>query len=295
MINVWSALLLISLGVLIWVTLRYKLWLTGTFVGWAQAVLAGGLLVATVAYSLFTKRQTDATARPFIKANVAFIGPVKALLEIHNTGNGAAHDVKAQWEIANHEREWKIPLLPPGSSHSFPIIVREEGEQPDWVMGLDELDQYIDEHGSTSVIEFHAECDDILNIHHDFDEQVDLENALWGRVDAHERVESEPLDDISGAIGDVANAVGDVSDQIDMEGFSQTVRAQNTKTVVQTLRRHGRIRADHLAGISGISRRNLYNILPKLADADIVEYNGDRNEILYGKGEDIPIVGLVKS
>lgn len=99
----------------------------------AQIALSAALVVVTVAYTYFTKQQTDEMAdtrkmsnQPVVRGGISSMFPTSLVVEITNTGNAAAHDLHATLDFVDTDdapQEFRTSILQPGESYElgFPL------------------------------------------------------------------------------------------------------------------------------------------------------------------------------
>src|SRR5699024_8888639 len=137
----------------------------------AQAIFALGLLIATVVYTYYTHRQSEATSdqidamksqtnsmsKPYLKPTIEHPNFAEYFFAIRNTGNGAAHNVSAEWTLSNEDRKrtWNIPLIPPGEKHRFVITTKDDNP----ISGINSLEEVLPDDGWE--LNFKASCEDI--------------------------------------------------------------------------------------------------------------------------------------
>lgn len=176
----------------------------------ASAVFSLGLLAATGFYAYFTYQSIKTQANPFLKAGLEYSTSDKLHFVIQNTGKGAAHDVEAHWSLlkpAAPGRSWKIDNIPPNSKHRFNIPL--PGEEQGYTDVPEIGDRLADLNGE---IHFEAECENILRKSCEFEEKVEIRDALKRTKRSGETIQLEELEDIKNAIVELADLIEANSD-----------------------------------------------------------------------------------
>jgi hypothetical protein len=165
---------------------------------WASVFVASALLVATIAYTYFTKRQIETDNKPYIKSRLEYPSPKYINLIITNSGNGPAHDVEATWSIGDSSKEWEINLLSPSEKYWFKLPLDGPKEGYEEVSKVRERIQ-----NSQATIEFEATCTNVLEQNYTFTDELDINTGLNRATNSSEKFESEPLEEIKKILEDM--------------------------------------------------------------------------------------------
>jgi len=151
----------------------------------SQTLLSLALVVATVAYTYYTKSQTDemeatreTSNQPVLKGGVLTPAPTLVSAEIKNTGNAAAHDVVAKVyfdDVDCEPAEYRIPILSPGDDYRFqlPIVDSNRG-----LRKMDRIEKKLDDEGSKGKLTFQFSCQNPFEVEYDYENQVDVREWL---------------------------------------------------------------------------------------------------------------------
>lgn len=253
----------------------------------SQALFSLGLLVVTAVYTYYTRQQsaatrnqigameaqTEASAKPYLKPTIERPDVAECNFVIQNTGNGAAHDVSASWWIGQDENkdEWGVPLLPVSRKQKF--LLRGPNEQDTLPTERDIKEAY-EEEGYT--LRFEASCEDIFGNSHEFEEVIDLEEAIWGREEnatellnrPPEETIAEGIDTISGNFRDIGN----VAVQLRRE-LPSILSAYKTEQTISHLEHFGEISVDVLANLSPEDKHLVVMKMRDLAEDDLVDFD----------------------
>jgi hypothetical protein len=101
-----------------------------------QIALSFALVVTTLAYTVYTKRQTEEMERtreqsnqPVVKGGIKSMGAGRLNVVIKNTGNGAAHNVSAKMyfeDIDSNPIHSKISILSPEEEYEFAFPLEDD-------------------------------------------------------------------------------------------------------------------------------------------------------------------------
>ncbi|WP_152421785.1 helix-turn-helix transcriptional regulator [Halorubrum saccharovorum] len=259
----------------------------------SQAIFSLGLLVVTAVYTYYTRQQSDATenqidvvesqtkasAKPYLKATIERSGPVVCNFVIQNTGNGAAHNVTASWKIGSEseKREWTIPLLPSNQKHRFHLS-DPSGEE---ILPTErDIKEAYEDLGFN--LKFEADCEDIFDESHDFEETIDLEEAIWGREEAaYELLSGQPEETIAEGIESISenfDDIGNVATYLRRE-LPSIVNAHQAEQELRLLQQFGEMTIEQLSQISSEEQHRVYWKMESLAEDGLVEFD-EEDEIV---------------
>ena len=272
----------------------------------AQALFALGLLAATVVYTYYTRQQseatydqinavsaqtqavidqTEATAMPYLKATIEHPNFAEYFFVIRNTGNGTAHDVSAEWEVGTDgpNRSWNIPLIAPGESHQF-IITKNDEDSP--VTTANKLDKALADRGFE--LNFEAECEDIFEEKHHFEQEIDLRRAVWGRKEtSYEWVETPPEETIADgidSIDDHLRDVGRLASTLNLEARGM-LRSHQKEKYLDQIEEFGELSVEQLARLSHKGEDILRHELQMLAEQGLVDYDEEADSVTLAAQE----------
>jgi hypothetical protein len=265
----------------------------------AQAIFALGLLIATGVYTYYTRLQSDAThkqidamgaqttvindqtkamSRPYLKATIEHPNFAEYFFAIRNTGNGAAHDVTAEWDIGTdgEDRSWNIPLIAPGEKHQFIITKTEDNSI---VSAAKQIEEVLSSRGYE--LRFEADCEDIFGESHHFEEEIDLERAIWGRKEASYEWVKKPADETVAeniqSISDDFRDVGNVASTLRRE-LSGILRSYQKDQCLSRIKEYGELSIEQLAHLSHKDPHLLRHELQVLADQGLVEFDEESDK-----------------
>lgn len=244
----------------------------------AQLLVTAGLLLATIVYAYFTKRNVDASIRPHIKANLAYRGPNAVFLSITNTGSGAAHDVEASWSIGDFKKSWTIPLMLTGERHVFPVL--KEGQE--WVIGTEDLKDRLGD-GASQVLRFKASAEDPLGRSALFEEEMDILRIIESREGAHEVYQEDYEKEIHRELKKIRKDWDDVSRR-----FNQLSRKMKWKLdrerfdrLRDVIRDRQELGINELANLSGMAPHEMEWEVDKLQQLGLVEYDEEDSRVRW--------------
>jgi len=265
----------------------------------AQALFALGLLVATGFYTYYTRQQSEATndqidamgtqtqavtsqtkamAMPYLKATIEHPNFAEYFFVIQNTGNGAAHDVTAEWEIGadGPDRSWNIPLIAPGESHQF--IITKDGDS--LATTADKLDEALKNRGYE--LRFEADCEDIFEEEHHFEQEINLHHAVHGRKEgSYEWVETPPEETIADGVDSIDDHLRDVGRLASTLNFEARgiLRSHQKDKYLKRIREFGELTVEQLARLSHKNEDVLRQELVVLAEQGVVEFDEEADSV----------------
>jgi len=217
-------------------------------------------------------------AMPYLKATIEHPNFAEYFFVITNTGNGAAHNVTAEWEIGTDgpDRSWSIPLIAPGESHQF--IITKDGDSP--VTTADKLEEALEDRGFG--LRFKVDCEDIFEENHHFEQEINLQRAIHGRKEmSYEWVETPPDKKIADGIDSISDHVRDISRlasdlKFDARGM---LRAHQKDNYLDRIEEFGDLTVVQLAGLSHKNEDVLRHELQMLAEEGLVDFDEENDTV----------------
>ncbi|MBZ6495634.1 hypothetical protein [Natrinema longum] len=213
---------------------------------------------------------------PHLTAGVNFLSLTSVQFVIQNTGNGAAFDVSAEWEVAGEKKTWEVPNLPPGEKHGFPIIV--DGDS--WLLSIDEIKNYLEENNASSVIDYRLTCEDRFEEEKEFSSSVDF-GVIVTRSESDEIWNEEPLEEISGHMRKMQRDIRKMRryQQNNDKNEKWRKRIEQTKEIYGFIQEYDGITVEELNSLTNISEQNIRYRLQSLDDAGGVHYNSNTDTV----------------
>lgn len=178
---------------------------------WALVVVACAQVLLAVALTymtwLYARRATDQTAalqavqealaqsrtaayRPVLKGSIVLTGDSEFAFALVNTGQGAAHEVDAEWSIDGgaHTSTWAASYIAPGERHRFQLrLGDEEGairtqtttDRP--IDSAQAIRQHLSE--SPGILTYTATCEDPLGNSYEFGDEIPLKALVSKRTE----------------------------------------------------------------------------------------------------------------
>ncbi|WP_152420456.1 hypothetical protein [Halococcus thailandensis] len=259
--------------------------------GIGSVILSFGLLLLYDRQTQIQRRQTNIQENqeslmeqqftPYITGEVAPFNIASAQFQIRNTGNGPAYDVEAKWDIGNETRIWRIPSLPPGEDYGFPVVV----DGGNWLLGIGEIQEYLEEHDASSVIDYTITCETRFGEKQTFEKSVDF-SSLIARSESDEIWSNSPLEEIS---NDMSKIQRDVRKMRRYERNSDRAsdwqhRIQQTETIRKLVCEHEELTVNQLAELTNIRERDIDNHLQSLDASGALCYDGDNSIATIDRG-----------
>jgi DNA-binding transcriptional ArsR family regulator len=267
----------------------YSLPLSAT--DFAQISGAFGTVILTFGLLLLYHRQTQIQSRqaeiqenqeslmeqrymPYLTGEVTPLNITTTQFQIRNTGDGPAYRVKAEWVVGDNEREWEIPSLSAGDEFGFPVIVGEDGN---WLLGTDEIQEYLNERDASSIINYKITCENRFGEEMEFSGSVDFE-VIINRSESSEIWENEPLEEISNELGKIRRDFKKVKGYKRNEDRASNWqhRVQQTSIIHRLVEENDELTIGQLDSLTNIGEGNIEYRLRTLDDAGIVRYDEGR-------------------
>lgn len=276
---------------------QFSNWVINNPAIFSQLVLSGALVLVTIAYTVFTKWQTDemeltrkVSNQPVVKGGLGLMGPVNLILLIQNTGNSPAHNVNGEFyfeDIDIEPFEFHIPILSTGEEYEFGLP-EEGGEEGGFLLNFGQIQDLIEEHDSDGILIVETEFENPFGEEYETKTELDLTSFMDNKSHIIRDGEEEK---IRKAIEGIDSSLGDAVDQINSGPRSENADHQLYTTVLDILQERESTQFDAIHYTTGISQSKLYDIIDDLEKAGLVETTEDlhpmfnpETEITY-KGE----------
>lgn len=188
----------------------------------AQIALSAALVVVTVAYTYFTKQQTDEMAdtremsnQPVVRGGITSMFPTSLVVEITNTGNATAHDLYATLDFADTDddpQEFRTSILQPGESYElgFPL-----DDDKAFTTSMDGIESKLEEQDSEGVLHVDTEFESPFGTEYKEHEEIEyfdvVENMSQIIRDSNE-------DKIVSAVEGIENELGTANKHLEEIG-----------------------------------------------------------------------------
>ena len=180
-------------------------------ISWALVVVAAAVVVLAVVLLYLTRtyarHATEQTAalqtvaeavdqsrteryRPVLKGAIVLTGEAEFQFALVNTGQGAAHDVEAEWSIDEfpHTSRWRASYIAPGERHRFELrlgdaqgAIRPQRTDARPIDSAKAVTQHLGE--SLGMLTYEAQCDDPLGTTYEFSGDIPLKELVAERTD----------------------------------------------------------------------------------------------------------------
>lgn len=184
----------------------------------SQVVLSLALVIATVAYTIYTKHQTDEMEKtrntanqPVLQGNLVTPSPTLVMAEFQNTGNGAAHNLSASVCFDNVDVEpieFTLPMFSPGEKHRFRLPVDDSVRGP---IKMDELEDKLNSENLDADLVFSFDCENPFGENYSYQNRIDVFD--WLNNDSYIINHSEEVKTRE-AIEGIESKVEDISDAL---------------------------------------------------------------------------------
>ncbi|WP_440990643.1 hypothetical protein [Haloarchaeobius baliensis] len=207
--------------------------------------------------------------QPYLTGEVGFRNITSVHFSIQNSGNGPAFDVVAEWTVADQTRTWEIPRLAAGDEHNFPIVV--DGD--DWLLSTGEIEDYLENHGAETKIQYSIECKDRFGEQMDFSGDVDF-GVLIQRANSDEIWDTDPLDEIQNDLSKIQRDMRKTrrSRKKEERASRWQNRIRQTNEIERLIEKHGELTVDQLNSLTNISEGNIRYRLEALDSAGSVHF-----------------------
>lgn len=248
----------------------------------ASVVFSGVLVLVTFLYWRETRNHTEemrATRevefKPILKGTVEPNLGLHNRFYIENTGNGAAHDVEANWGFKHLDAkvEWSIPLISPGQRHAFSLPFTDDGFSD--ITTHQAVESELE--GSEGILYFDWNCEDGLGNDICDREEIDVLETVSSRRGIEymqkdeQRQTRRELEDLTDAVEDIPKAINQGHDDI-----------RKIESVKHELQKKGSAKRHEISKLTGISDTEVASIVSNLKQAGVVDYevSDDTNWLL---------------
>jgi hypothetical protein len=161
------------------------------------------LAIATWRYYRQSSAQTEEmevtrkeNIRPVLKPAIINRTGLHYIFTIQNTGNGAAHDIEANWGFnhLDHSRSWKSAIITSDEQRQFAIPF---GEEQTMALTEGEIKEELDDEDTELV--FEAEYADPVGRSYNTEENIDVLNSV-GQGAGFEITQRDSLEQIQGDV-----------------------------------------------------------------------------------------------
>jgi len=246
----------------------------------ASVIFAAALTGVTYLYYIETKNQTDELERtrkadfqPILKPTIDSWHGVIIRFAFENTGNGAAHNVRADWRFSNngYTEEWEIPLLSPGERHLFHLPFDEDNP----VSKAEEIKNRLSD---DEKLIFNATYEDPLgNRFSTEEEEVDILAIIDTHSPAKELSKDAALQQIADQISNLNQNVSDLKTPFLLNEVREQIQSKSVSQVLQALDEHDELTIEELESLTGLSK-SAKRAVTQLSESGFVELDHEEIE-----------------
>jgi len=174
------------------------------------------------------------------------------------------------------DRSWNIPLIAPGESHQF--IITKDGDS--LATTADKLDEALKNRGYE--LRFEADCEDIFEEEHHFEQEINLHHAVHGRKEgSYEWVETPPEETIADGVDSIDDHLRDVGRLASTLNFEARgiLRSHQKDKYLKRIREFGELTVEQLARLSHKNEDVLRQELVVLAEQGVVEFDEEADSV----------------
>lgn len=150
-------------------------------IAFSQVILSMALVIATFAYTIYTKRQTDemqktrkTSNQPVLQGSLVIPASTLVMAEFQNTGNGAAHNVSASVyfeDIEVEPMEFTLPMVSPEDAHRFTLPVDDSMRES---VKIDDVEAKLNSQNSDGKLVFSFECQNPFGDSYTYENSVNV-------------------------------------------------------------------------------------------------------------------------
>jgi len=260
----------------------------------AQALLSLALVIATGFYTYEASQQTEQMKterrdriKPIIRPTIEPRGVSHHTLALVNSGEGAAYDVDAEWQIEDDDTiKWKSPLLTSGERRRFDLPT--EGDST--------VGNLQDEYGEEARLHFEVEYEDGDGRRYTAEENpeettqtIKLSDIMASKQGAQQFLEKDPLSGIQSELSDLNDTLDTAPPRGEVEA---KVRITEIEAITSIVKEEGPMTFSRLQSLTGFEPSRLSRRLRHLRNLSFVEFDeearfesegGQQTEISAGK------------
>jgi len=251
-------------------------WVVNNPASFSQLLFSGALVAVTLAYTKFTKDQTEemektrkVSNQPVVKGGFGLIGPINMTVLIQNTGNSPAHNVNGKVYFKDTDvepYEFHIPVLSTDDEYEFGLP-QEGGEGDGFLLNTDQIQDLIEKHDSEGIVVVEADFENPFGEEYYNESELDVPSFIDNKSqiirDSEEQKIRKGIEGISDSIGDMAKNIntGPNSKLSDHRLYTE---------VLDIITEHEEIRFNELRYLTGIDEKALRDIVSSLEQGGIV-------------------------
>lgn len=246
----------------------------------APVIGAFGSIALSFGLLILYGRQTrilEQQYKPYLTGEIDNRSPVTTQFTVRNTGSDYAYDMEATWEVAGDKRTWETESLAPGDAAEFPIIVDENGE---WIMGTQQIRDYLDDRDATSEIEYTITCKDKFGIPRRFSGDVDFD-IISKKEESNQIWDTDPMESVANSISSIDASLdslaSDVDDAIDARDWEN--RWSKNQAILSIVSERETISISVLSRMVSIREPSLEYRLSELEEAGYLNYDKGRGVV----------------
>jgi len=261
--------------------IRLWAWILENPATFSQLLLSFALVIATIAYTIYTKGQIDEmektrkqSLKPVVKGGIDLMSPVDMTCTIQNTGNGAAHNVhtKMYFEDMDFEPvEFKTPILTTDEQYEFEFPL---GEDSGFSTGMNKIESEIDENDSEGILTVETTCEDAFDRVYEHRTEIDV---LDVKENLSQIIRDGEKKRIRKAVEGINSNIEDIASEMDLKPQAEAATRDVYFEVLNKIESEGRIGYEDLRYQLGLSDNALYKMINKMQRGGLVDYSEDKN------------------
>ena len=261
-------------GMVEYLPLRLWDWILNNPATFSQLLFSLALVIATGAYTYYTKRQIDEmeearkqSLQPVVKGGIGLIGPVNMACTIQNTGKGAAHNVhtKIYFEDMDCEPvEFKTPTLTTDEEYEFGFPL---GKDNGFSIGMNEIESAIDENDSEGILIVETTCEDAFGREYEQRTEIDV---LDVKENLSQIIRDGEEEKIRKAVEGINSNIEDIASDMDLKPQAEAATRDVYFEVLNKIESEGRIGYEDLRYQLGLSDNALYKMINKMQRGGLV-------------------------
>ena len=262
----------------------------------SSVFVAAVLAYVTYQYYIETKRHTkqmrknrEAEYKPAIKGALVYKHVSIYDFVVVNTGKGAALNIKINWQVDNypHVNTCAIPHIAPGEQHRFAVQI-EDHEEADATEGVLRFEQeFRDElEGEEGILYYEGTCEDALGNIHEFEEEIDIIEAIDGRTsESLEWLQEDEMKQIRKELENIENTLGSIENSIELSGNNSLISEKMTERIYEIVNSHSKVSHQELRTLTGYSSREITRVLRRLEDGNKVVIDSEKDQFVLSNGD----------
>lgn len=246
----------------------------------ASVVFSGALTLVTYFYYIETRDQTEelektrkAEFRPILKPTIDGKHGHLIKFSFENTGNGAAHNVDAEWSFSDHEytEQWELPLISSGERYTF--FLPFDTTNP--IVNPEEIIERLDE---DEKLVFNATYEDAIgNPYSTDDEEVNIISIIKAHQESKEAWEKDGTEQIAQEFSKLNRNLSKMHDPFMMTEIKELLTSHKSERILEMLEDRESVTIGELEKISGLSN-SVNHVVQQFAEAGLVELENEAEE-----------------